>query len=163
MLHRRRTQHNDQSNCGLNFRPERIRVQAVRETGRVMRHLLGPLLLAASALLLTGYKGVDHEQTSGISIMSSQPVTPAHEQGQLVRLGRAIFDETPRYVPSYTGAKLCCGDCHINTGTEPYAAPMIDLAGLFPMYSKRVGLVISLEDRISGMFYAQRERTAAAA
>ena len=117
-----------------------------------MRHILGPLLLAASALLLTGDKGMDPEQTSGISTMSSQPVTPADEPGQIVRQGRAIFDETPRYAPSYTGAKISCGDCHINSGTEPYAAPMVDLAGLFPMYSKRAGRVVSLEDRIQECF-----------
>jgi hypothetical protein len=44
--------------------PDTIRVQAVRETGTVMRHVLGPIFLAASALLLTGSEGVDHGQPS---------------------------------------------------------------------------------------------------
>jgi len=117
-----------------------------------MRDILGPLLLAASALLLAGYKGVDHQPTSTTSIMSSQQASPADEQAQLVRQGRAIFDETPRYAPSYTGAKITCGDCHINSGTEPFAAPMVDLAGLFPMYSKRAGRMVSLADRIQECF-----------
>lgn len=120
--------------------------------GKVMCDLLGPLLLAVSALLFAGRKGVDHQPTSTRSTMSSQQTSLAHEQGQLVRRGRAIFDETPRYAPSYTGAKITCGDCHINSGTEPYAAPMVDLVGLFPMYSKRAGRVISLEDRIQECF-----------
>jgi cytochrome c len=68
-----------------------------------MRHVLGPLHLAASTLLLTGCKGVDHEPPPTRSTPSSQTAIPAGEQGQLVRLGRAIFDETPRYAPSYTG------------------------------------------------------------
>ena len=67
-----------------------------------MRDILGPLLLATSALLLAGCKGADHEPTSTKSTMSSQQTSPANEQAQLVRLGRAIFDETPRYAPSYT-------------------------------------------------------------
>ena len=152
MLHRRRSQDNDRRNCGLNFCPEPIWVQAVRETGRMMRHILGSLLLAASVLLLAGYKGADHEQTSGSSTMSSQPAVAAEDHSQLVRRGREIFDETPRCAPSYTGANISCGDCHINSGTEPYAAPMVGLAGQFPIYSKRAGRVISLKERIQECF-----------
>lgn len=117
-----------------------------------MRPMLGPLLLAASALQLADYQGAHQEQTSGASTMSPQPETPAGVQSQLVHQGREIFDETPRYAPSYTGAKISCGDCHIKSGTESYAAPMIDLAGQFPVYSKRAGRVISLEDRIQECF-----------
>lgn len=117
-----------------------------------MSHILGALLLAASALPLAGYKGVDQQQTSRVSTMSSQPATPEDGQSQLVRQGRAIFDETPRYAPSDTGAKISCGDCHIKSGTEPYAAPMVDLVGQFPVYSKRAGRVISLENRIQECF-----------
>lgn len=112
----------------------------------------GIVLLAVSALLFAGCKGVDHQPMSTRSTMSSQQTSLADEQGQLVRQGRAIFDEAPRYAPSYTGAKITCGDCHINSGTEPYAAPMVDAVGLFPMYSQRAGRVISIEDRIQECF-----------
>jgi thiosulfate dehydrogenase len=117
-----------------------------------MRFTLAPLLLAASALLFSDYKSADQEQTSTTSRMSSQMATPEDQQGQLVHQGRAIFDATPRYASAYTGAKISCGDCHIKSGTEPYAAPMIDLAGQFPAYSERAGRVISLEDRIQECF-----------
>src|SRR5579859_5787095 len=116
-----------------------------------MSPVLGALLLATSALLLAEYEGADQEQTS-TSAISAQPVTPQEAESRWVRKGRAIFDETPRYAPAYTGAKISCGDCHIHSGTEPYAAPMIDLAGQFPAYSERAGRVISLEDRIQECF-----------
>jgi thiosulfate dehydrogenase len=119
---------------------------------KVLRHIVAPLLLAASALLSAGYTGADQEQTSTGSTTSSPPAVPADDQSPLVRRGRQIFDETPRYAPSYTGAKISCGDCHINSGTEPYAAPMVDLAGQFPMYSKRAGRMISLQERIQQCF-----------
>lgn len=77
--------------------------------------------------------------------------TGASQDAQ-IRLGRAIFDETPRFAAAYTGAKLSCGDCHINSGTQSYAAPMLNLARLFPMYNQRAGRVISLEDRIQECF-----------
>ena len=41
----------------------------------MMRHVLGPLLLAASALLLTSCKGVDHEKPPTRSMSSSQAAT----------------------------------------------------------------------------------------
>lgn len=114
--------------------------------------ILGALLLAANAWLLTGYEDAHHGQTSTTSTTFSEAKASTNEQSQLVRQGREIFDETPRYAPSYTGAKISCGDCHIRSGTEPYAAPMIDVAQQFPAHSDRAGRVISLEDRIQECF-----------
>jgi hypothetical protein len=41
----------------------------------MIRHVLGPLLQAASALLLTGGKGVDHEKPPTRSTSPSQAAT----------------------------------------------------------------------------------------
>jgi thiosulfate dehydrogenase len=130
----------------------RFNLRRTPQGRKVFRHIVAPLLLAASALLLAGYTGADQEQTSTSPTASSQPAVPADDQSPLVRQGRQIFDETPRYAPSYTEAKISCGDCHINSGTEPYAAPMVGLAGQFPMYSKRAGRMISLQERIQECF-----------
>lgn len=69
-----------------------------------------------------------------------------------VRLGKAIFDETPKYAAGYVGNALSCNDCHIQSGTAAFAAPMIGLPGLFPMFNQRAGRVISLNDRIQECF-----------
>ena len=114
--------------------------------------ILGALLLAAAAWLLAGYKAAHQEHTSTTSTTSSQPGSPEEDPSHLVREGREIFDETPRYAQSYTGAKISCGDCHIRSGTTPYAAPMLDVAEQFPSYSERARRVISLEDRIQECF-----------
>jgi thiosulfate dehydrogenase len=74
------------------------------------------------------------------------------QQAALIHQGKLIFDETPKYASSYVGNKLACSDCHIQSGTAPYAAPMIDLSGLFPMFSKRAGHVISIQNRIQECF-----------
>ncbi len=74
------------------------------------------------------------------------------EQAALVHKGKLLFDETPKYAASYVGNQLACADCHLNSGRADYAAPMTDLAGLFPLFSKRAGHNISLQDRIEECF-----------
>jgi hypothetical protein len=74
---------------------------------KLLRPLVAALLLAASALLLTGYTSADQEQTStSPTVSSSRLAVPGDDESPLVRQGRQIFDETPRYAPSYTGAKI---------------------------------------------------------
>ena len=88
----------------------------------------------------------------------AQPANPRHavapsgQEAELIHQGKLIFDETPKYASSYVGNKLACSDCHIQSGTAAYAAPMIDLSGLFPMFNKRAGHVISLQNRIQECF-----------
>lgn len=77
---------------------------------------------------------------------------PSTLDGDAIRLGKLIFDHTPKYASRYVGNQLSCGDCHINSGTAAHAAPMIDLPGLFPMFNKRAGHVISLEERLQECF-----------
>lgn len=86
-------------------------------------------------------------------VQGGMPLTPAQRaQARLILRGKRIFDRTHTYASPWVGNRLACGDCHLRSGTKPYAAPMIDLAGLFPMYNKRAGRVISLQDRIQECF-----------
>jgi thiosulfate dehydrogenase len=80
---------------------------------------------------------------------ASVPHTP---EGDAIRLGKQIFDETPKYAAAYTGDQLSCNDCHTGSGTTDHAASMVGLSGLFPMYTKRAGRVISLQQRIQECF-----------
>jgi thiosulfate dehydrogenase len=77
---------------------------------------------------------------------------PATPEGDSIRAGRLIFNQTPRYAAAFVGNKLSCSDCHVRGGMEPFAAPMVGMPGLFPMYKKRGDKVISLEDRIQECF-----------
>src|SRR5258708_34612741 len=101
------------------------------------------LLLAASAgaLLLAGCKKADREPSPAVPPSYSLSAIPADAQGERIRFGRAIFDETPRFAPAYTGAKISCGDCHTQCGTTAYAAPMWYLSATFPRYDKRAACV----------------------
>ncbi|HET9086845.1 MAG TPA: c-type cytochrome [Acidobacteriaceae bacterium] len=77
---------------------------------------------------------------------------PPGEAGKQIRLGRQIFDETPKYARAYVGNQLSCSDCHVHSGLASYSAPMIDLANIFPRYNKRAGRVISLQERFIECF-----------
>jgi thiosulfate dehydrogenase len=70
----------------------------------------------------------------------------------LIRRGKLIFDETPKYASAYVGNRLACSDCHIQSGTMPHAAPMIDMSNMFPMFNKRAGRVISMQERFQECF-----------
>ncbi len=111
-----------------------------------MTHRLMPAFsLAAAAVVCLAVAGCDGHaaKTAG---------TAAEKIPALARQGKFVFDETPKYAASYVGNALSCGDCHIAGGTASFAAPMIDVAGLFPMYNKRAGHVISLKNRIQECF-----------
>jgi thiosulfate dehydrogenase len=72
--------------------------------------------------------------------------------GESIELGEQIFLNTPRFARAYVGNQLSCNDCHIEKGTAAYAAPLLGLPGIFPMYNQRAGRVVTLEDRIQECF-----------
>jgi thiosulfate dehydrogenase len=107
------------------------------------------LALVACALIA----GCARQAVHAASNSDSKPATAiSPPQAALIHQGKLIFDETPKYAATYVGNKLACNDCHLQDGTAPYAAPMTDLAGLFPMFNKRAGHVISLQNRIQECF-----------
>jgi thiosulfate dehydrogenase len=77
---------------------------------------------------------------------------PPGAQGDLIRQGKLIFDQTPKYASAYVGNRLACSDCHLQSGTAAYSAPMIDIATIFPMFNKRAGRVISMQERFQECF-----------
>ena len=110
------------------------------------------LSMAAFVLLCFGMAGCDDHPAQAAFTGHETSADSALQLPPLAVQGKLIFDETPKYARAYVGNKLTCGDCHIQSGTAPHAAPMIDLAGLFPMFNKRAGHVISLENRIQECF-----------
>jgi thiosulfate dehydrogenase len=82
----------------------------------------------------------------------SPDTIPQGPLGDSIRLGRLIFTQTPKYAGKYVGDQLSCSDCHLTAGTAPFAAPVVGLPGLFPMFNKRANRVITLADRIQECF-----------
>ncbi len=77
---------------------------------------------------------------------------PKGALGDSIRLGLQIFRDTPRYASEYVGNRLSCSDCHLQDGNAAYSSPLVGVPGLFPMYNKRAGRVITFEDRVQECF-----------
>jgi len=79
-------------------------------------------------------------------------VIPTGPLGDSIRLGRQIFNNTPKFAEKYVGNKMSCTHCHIGGGTVSEGMPMVGLPGMFPMYRDREKTVITFEERIEQCF-----------
>jgi len=112
-----------------------------------------PAAFWLSILLLCGCSAgcsARHSATAAEAGSNTSQGMPAADS--LAAKGELVFDRTPKYAARYVGNQLACGDCHSDSGKAAYSAPMIDMAGLFPMFNKRAGHVISLKERIQECF-----------
>ena len=121
------------------------------------------LLLAAMVLsaALTGYTRNAAQETANQSPAAQPglPSIPAGKQGDIIRRGGHIFDQTPTYAAAYVGNQLSCANCHMQGGAAPTAAPMTGLSELFPEYNQRAGHVISLGQRLQECFVRSENGT----
>jgi thiosulfate dehydrogenase len=85
---------------------------------------------------------------------------PAGQFGDLVRLGRSIFDETPKYAGQYAENALSCRNCHLDRGRDALSSPMWAAYVHYPEYRKKDGVVNTLQMRIQGCFRYSQNGTA---
>lgn len=108
---------------------------------------LRPLVLASTLLLAALTACSPPHPTAPSGPAAKTPAIPSEAY-----LGKLIFDQTPQYAAAYVGNRLACADCHLRSGTMPKAAPLVDIANLFPMFNKRAGRVISMQERFQECF-----------
>ena len=80
---------------------------------------------------------------------SAIPVGPL---GDEIRLGRAIFTDTPEHARDYVGNGLNCSNCHLDAGRLANSAPLWGAWGMYPQYRKKNGRVNSFGERLQGCF-----------
>jgi len=85
-------------------------------------------------------------------VVPADTTIPAGPEGDAIRLGRQLMNDTRKLLPRNVGNGLNCSSCHIAGGTQAYASPYVGLTALFPMYNARDGRVISLQTRIDDCF-----------
>ncbi|MEW9623017.1 c-type cytochrome [Rhodanobacter geophilus] len=77
---------------------------------------------------------------------------PAGPLGEEIRLGRAIFTDTPEHARDYVGNGLSCSNCHLDAGRLANSAPLWGAWGMYPQYRKKNGHVNSFGERLQGCF-----------
>lgn len=110
------------------------------------------LVVVLGALcLLQGWPRAD-AQEPGPAYPGDIAALPQNKYGELVRQGYAIFTDTPRFAPRYSGNVLSCTNCHLDAGRRANAAPMSAAWGMYPAYSAKADRVVTLEERIQQCF-----------
>ncbi len=91
-------------------------------------------------------------QISTVKELPPESSMPAGPEGEAIKLGRDIVNDTQTHAKQYIGNGLNCTSCHQLGGTKPGALPFPGLSGQFPQYNARAGKVITLQDRVNGCF-----------
>jgi thiosulfate dehydrogenase len=124
----------------------------------IPRHLAFPisaaviLFLPGSGSLCARQNGPQASDASTTWTAPDPATIPEGPLGDSIRLGLAVFNDTPKFAAPYVGNRMSCGHCHLKSGTAPYAIPVVGVPGLFPMYRDREKAVVTLEERIEQCF-----------
>lgn len=77
---------------------------------------------------------------------------PDDEFGKMVKLGRDIMLDTPRYAKAYVGNSLSCVNCHTDAGRMAGSAPLWAAYVSYPAYRSKNKRVNTFEERLQGCF-----------
>ena len=95
---------------------------------------------------------------SGASLTSASFTPPADAdipdgpQGDAIRRGKAIFDDTGTHAAQFVGNSMACKNCHLDSGRRPDSSPMWAAWVAYPQYRKKNNSINTMEDRILGCF-----------
>ncbi|MEW5838717.1 MAG: c-type cytochrome [Pseudomonadota bacterium] len=82
----------------------------------------------------------------------SEADIPAGEFGDMVRLGRDIMRNTPKYAARFVGNQLSCANCHLDAGRMAGSAPLWAAYVSYPAYRAKNRKVNTYQERLQGCF-----------
>lgn len=77
------------------------------------------------------------------------PDTPL---GAIIRFGRDVFVDTPRYAGKYVGNGLKCSNCHLDAGRAKGSAPLWGAYVAYPAFREKNEQVNTFQLRLAGCF-----------
>jgi len=121
---------------------------------------LGAVMLCAGNLAADAAEPAKQTAEIDLTQWPLRDITSVRDDpfGLLVKYGYTLFTDTANQIgpkvadPArrFAGNDLTCGNCHLQSGSQPYAMPLVGVWGQFPQYRAREGAVVTLEDRING-------------
>ncbi len=91
-------------------------------------------------------------RTGATFVPPEESQIPENEFGKMVRLGRDIMLDTPRYAKAYVGNTLSCVNCHTDAGRMAGSAPLWAAYVSYPAYRSKNKRVNTYEERLQGCF-----------
>lgn len=82
----------------------------------------------------------------------AESTIPDNQFGDMVRLGRKIMLDTPRYAKAYVGNSLSCVNCHADAGRMAGSAPLWAAFVSYPAYRGKNKKVNTYAERLQGCF-----------
>lgn len=76
---------------------------------------------------------------------------PQGPEGEAIKLGYKLINETNTALKDYVGNQLACSSCHGSGGTDSTSS-LVGVTAVYPKYIARSGKVLTIEDRINGCF-----------
>jgi thiosulfate dehydrogenase len=127
--------------------------------GRMYR--LWTLSFLAAAVVAFGATGCQGREASAQGLEADLPqnaaaaasaTMPPGREGNLIRYGQTIVDDTQDTVKSYVVANMNCSACHLGGGTKPKGGSFLGIYARFPQWNQRAHRFIALQDRIAECF-----------
>jgi len=94
----------------------------------------------------------DNSRALDQAAINATATIPPGPQGELLSYGRDLIDQTPKFAGAYIAARMSCSACHPRAGTQPRAGSLLGTYAKFPLWNKRAGRFIALQDRIAECF-----------
>jgi len=116
------------------------------------RAAVGVLALIASLTLWAFHAARSASVAIDAATVAARAPIPIGPEGDLIRYGRLLVTQTPKYAGKYIGAELSCSSCHLDAGTRPHGGSLLGIYAKFPQWSKRAKRFITLEDRLAECF-----------
>src|SRR4051812_14186385 len=115
-------------------------------------------LFVSLALAILGAVATASGQTGDPWPQNDADKLPAGPAKDTVLYGRKLFNETYSVIGPevrdasmrYSGNNLSCQNCHLQSGTQKFAIPMVGVYSVFPLYIARENEVRTIEERIEG-------------
>lgn len=114
-----------------------------------------PSLQAYAFILLSGLIAGAYAANTKSATQFTPPdekTIPSNEFGDMIRLGRDIFIDTPKYAGKYSGNGLSCVNCHLDRGRLANSSPLWAAYVAYPAYREKTRSVSTYEERLQGCF-----------
>jgi thiosulfate dehydrogenase len=100
---------------------------------------------------LTESAAANDENSDHPYLPPSMDEVPSGEEGDLIKLGEKIHNQTSTVLDGYVGNTLSCASCHADGGVNS-SLDLVGISKTYPQYNPRAGRDVTLQDRINGCF-----------